>query len=295
MQIERISNINIEEFKKSYLSANKPVIITDGMVSWKSTALWSPTYFCENFGDELVQIYDNLFNLIDISPLNNYIEQYFGKEDFCEVKNIPYVRWYTRLKDEDFVWADVFFEKIKPDWGQPYFLPDSNYFLPYCPSPNIVSPVHHAFPAKGIFISAKGAKTKLHQDPWCSDAILCQVYGRKDVTMYSPDQAEYLSKENKCIDIDHPDLKAFPNFSKATPTFSGTLMPGEILFIPHRWFHHVSTISDSISITWNFVHASTGHAFFKHLIMNDIPQEEMVVIKFFLENPIMADCNSKNL
>lgn len=282
MLLERKSNISIKEFEDSYLSANKPVIITDAMNNWEIFKKWSSDYFCEHFGDQETQLYDDLFNCIGIVQLREYIRRYFGNNNKDTHETIPYIRWYTRLKDRDFVWADSFFDKIKDDWQLPYFLPNSNYLLPFCPPSKNVSPVCDNFPAKGIFISAKGAKTSLHFDPWCSDAVLCQVYGKKNIVMYSPDQKKYLYKEDKCINIEEPDLREFPHFLKSSPTFIDVLNPGEIVFFPHGWLHHVYTSSDSISLTWNFVHMSTWKAFFEYLVASNQPSDELEVIKFFL-------------
>lgn len=278
-KIERRKKITQEEFQKSYLQANRPVIITDGMDTWKAKELWTADYFKNNYGNETVQLYDDLFNLQDLITLNEYMDNYFGQEN--KTKLVPYVRWYTRLKDYDFIWADAFFEKIKTYWHLPYFLPSNNYLLPYSFAQDL-DPNKDMFPAKGLFISAKGARTRLHFDPWCSDAILCQVYGQKLITLYNPAEKKSLCTEDETVDIEKPDLNKFPNFKQATPSFIDTLNPGEIVFFPSNWLHHVTTVADSISLTWNFVHQSTWPAFFNYLTNNRKP-EDLEVIKYFLD------------
>lgn len=69
MLLERRSNISIKEFEGSYLSANKPVIITDAMNNWEIFKKWSPDYLCDHFEDQETQLYDNLFNCIGIIQL----------------------------------------------------------------------------------------------------------------------------------------------------------------------------------------------------------------------------------
>jgi hypothetical protein len=278
--IDRRNKITIEEFQQLYLLENKPVIITDGMESWDIKTMWTPDYFMNNYSDEEVQLYDDLFNLIDIITLSEYINQYFGQENLNN-KIVPYIRWYTRLKNYDFTWANHFFDKVKSHWRLPYFLPSKNYLLPYNFNIEELDPNKDMFPAKGLFISAKGARTKLHYDPWCSDAILCQIYGRKKVTMYKPSQRKFLCHGSEFVDIEKPDYDKFPNFNQAEPTFIDILNAEEIIFFPHNWLHHVNTIEDSISLTWNFVHISTWPAFFSYLISNPEIQD-LEVIKFFL-------------
>ena len=282
-KIDRRSKITTEEFQQLYLLKNKPVIITDGMENWDIKTTWTPDYFVKHFGNEEVQLYDDLFNLIDIITLNKYINQYFGQEKLPN-EIVPYVRWYTRLKDYEFIWADDFFNKIKNYWKLPYFLPNKNYLLPYNFYTQELDPSKDIFPAKGLFISAKGARTRLHYDPWCSDAILCQIHGKKEVTMYEPRQKKFLYYGDEFVDIEKPNYDKFPNFKEAEPAFKDILNAGEILFFPNNWLHHVSTISDSISLTWNFVHITTWPAFFNYLIKNP-PVKDLEIMKFFLSRP----------
>ena len=77
-------------------------------------------------------------------------------------------------------------------------------------------PVEELFPAKAIFISGRGARTRLHRDPWASDAVLCQLYGSKQIVMFSPEQAQLLSDGESVVDIEDPDPKLFPQFKTKT-------------------------------------------------------------------------------
>jgi hypothetical protein len=284
-KIERRKNLTTEEFQEAYIRNNRPVIITDGMQNWNAKLSWNREYLLNNYGEEEVQLYDDLFNLIDVVLLKDYLYKYFNKENrnTTNEKMIPYVRWYTRLKDSSFVWSDHFFNSVKSYWQMPYFLPDKNYLLPYGGIKDRLDPTVDMFPAKGIFISGKGAKTRLHYDPWCSDAILCQIHGIKKITLYHPSKKQFLSKGSEIIDIDNIDYQNSTNFNKVKPDFVDLLFPGEIVFFPNNWLHHVLTLDDSISITWNFVHISTWKSFFNYLTNNPTHQE-LEVIRFFLKS-----------
>jgi hypothetical protein len=282
MKITRKRNLDKKEFQEEYLAANKPVIVVDGMDNWPAKELWSPAYFDGKFGNEKVQVYDDLFNLINVTTLNSYLIKYFNRTDSIYGEIVPYVRWYTKLKECNFVWADEVFNKLQNDWSMPYFLPTTNYMMPYCMYPKQISTSNALFPAKGLFISAKGARTRLHYDPWASDAVLCQLYGKKKITLYSPSQKEYLYNNEKCIDIDSPNLEDFPKFSLSKPDYEDILGEGEIVFFPRGWLHHVVSIEDSISLTWNFVHYSTCVSFINYLI-NNPPSNELEVIKWFFK------------
>ena len=280
--LQRVRNISEEDFKLKYLKKNIPLIIEGELESWDAKKTWNLNYLAAHFGEQQVQIYGNLFDLHKIISLKEYVETYCNKALANATEFVPYIRWYTRLKDYDFEWSDPFFKKIEKLWSLPSFMPKTDYLLPFVSSPQVIDPVHDNFPAKAIFISGSGAKTSLHEDPWGSDAILCQIYGTKRVELYSPTQKQYLVNNTHVVDTDRPNLKEFPNYPQASLTYIDILKPGEIIFIPHGWFHKVDTISDSISITWNFVHISTWPYFFEYLIDNISNIQELEIIKFFI-------------
>lgn len=278
-KIERRNNLSQEVFQREYLAANRPVIVTDAIIRWGSAQVWTQEYFMDNFGDFSVQVYDDLFNLVDVTTLQGYFEDYWLVSPKRGMP-VPYVRWYSKFKDVDFVWADDVFEKLAPYWSAPYFLPDSDYLLPVQSCSVTMTPVKDPFPAKGLFISAAGARTKLHRDPWGSDSILCQVVGQKRVVMYSPASEKALTCENEVIDIEHPDTGKFEGFANVQPDIEDVLMPGEVMLVPAGWYHHVNALTNGIAVTWNCVHASTWPHFFKYLV-GEKPAKDLEVLRYF--------------
>lgn len=263
-RLERVTGLSVERFVSDYVEKNRPVVITGAMKDWKALDTWAPETLAHRFGKELVQVYGDLFQLAAIMSLSQYFDRYFGKSN--SVTSAPYVRWYCHLVDDERVpWADEVFAEFHDDWSRPAFFPSNSFALPYCGPSNTIDPSKDWFPARGLFISARGARTRLHVDPWCSDALLCQIYGQKDFLMYAPSQAPYLTNGTKTIDIAAPDPQLFPTFGSATPAARDSLKPGEIAFVPAGWFHHFDSVTDSISLTWNFVHYSRMRQFFSYL------------------------------
>jgi len=266
-RIERVTHLSVETFVSDFLQQNRPVIVTGAMQNWKALEQWTPDQLIERFGNERVQVYGDLFRLINITTLSEYLQRYFGQsDDSAKTGSSPYVRWYSHLVGDDRVpWADEIFNRIAEDWSRPEFFPASSFVLPFCPPTATIDPSRNWFPARGLFISARGARTRLHADPWCSDALLCQIYGRKDFVMYDPSQGNYLARQGRFVDIASPDVQAFPDFGKARPFARDTLHPGEIVLVPAGWYHHFDSVSDSISLTWNFVHACRLREFLSYL------------------------------
>jgi len=285
-----VSHLDANAFVSEYLAKNQPVIITDAMSRWKALSSWNPTNLARELGNERVQIYGDLFKLIAIDSLSNYLEKYFN----CDANphkgvagaSVPYVRWYCHLaSDERVPWADGAFSRLSADWSRPSFFPPNSFALPVCGPNETIDPSRDWFPARGLFISARGARTRLHADPLCSDAVLCQIYGKKDFVMYDPSQATHLQCGGRTVDIECPDEQVFPAFRQAHAAVSDTLEPGECLLVPAGWFHHFKSVTDSISLTWNFVHTSRSKQYLAYLGRGPQQSEKQQLAYACFESP----------
>jgi hypothetical protein len=288
-RVVRVNDLGVAEFISEYLEQNRPVIVADAMSAWPALGCWNPTSFAKEFGTERVQIYGDLFKLSGIDSLANYFARYFGREeDTGKARSgaVPYIRWYCHLSsDERVPWADDAFFRLAKDWSRPSFFPPDSFALPICNPTDSVDPSRDWFPARGLFISARGARTRLHADPWCSDAILCQIYGRKDFVMYHPSQTPRLARGSRTVDIEAPNLDDFPNFPQAEETMRDTLEPGECLLVPAGWYHHFNSATDSISLTWNFVHLSRLRQFLLYLAAGPQESEIKQLAYAYFESP----------
>lgn len=283
MKIQRIKNISEDQFIATYLIPKIPVIVTDAMEKW-DMGKFAPDNLKKEFGMHEVQVYNNLFDLQTVDTLEAYLNKNFEKKENTD-SIIEYARWFTKFKDIDFFWSDEVFESLKNYWEHPYFLPKRGMVLPFNAAGSELKVNESSFPYKGLFLSGKGGKTRLHKDPLNTNALLCQLYGSKQILMYGPDQEEYLARTGEFVDPLNPDLNKFPDYDKAKLMYKDTLSPGEIIFFPAGWFHDVTSMSDSVSITWNFVHSVELEGFCNYLDEHTTP-EEMEVVRFFTKEYI---------
>ena len=82
------------------------------------------------------------------------------------------------------------------------------------------------------------------------DNFLVQVVGKKRVVLYPPSDSAHLyliGDKSRVMDIDSPDLSSFPNFSRVT-RHEAHLEPGEVLYIPALWFHHVTALEFGVAV-----------------------------------------------
>jgi hypothetical protein len=252
------------------------VIVADAVARWPASNIWTAQGLSTYFGDCPVQVYDSLFELQTICLLDEYLRRYWSARPGAG-SPVPYVRWYTKFRPIDFVWADEAFAALSAFWRTPYFLPSTDYILPACAPPKTIDPVRDAFPAKGLFISAAGACTRLHQDPWGSSAVLCQLHGSKRVALFSAGRRSELTAGGQLI-----DLTSIPETSSQHPTadFDDTLAAGEVLFIPAGWLHHVVSLTSSVSLTWNFVHGAAAAPFREFLSQKHSAADDEVLRYF---------------
>lgn len=288
MRIERVSGLAPADFVEQYVRPNRPVIVTGAMDGWPARERWTPDYLADQVGDIEVQVYDDLFGLKDVMPLSDYLDTRFGLPQ--DAASTEYVRGYSRLKAVDFFWADEAFERLRDDWATPGFLPQEGFLVPQGPAPA----ERALFPYRGLFISSRGCRTRLHRDPWTTSAVLCQFHGRKQLLMYAPDQAPHLVNGDGFADVEAPDLQRFPSFHEARLAHRDVLEPGEVLFIPGGWLHHVTTLSDSISVTWNFLHESGREGLCRFL--DEHPDDpEIDVMRFFLGSRVPAQAGAAEM
>jgi hypothetical protein len=227
-------------------------------------------------------VYGTLFDLEDIQTLEDYLDSWFGLEGEME-EDVPYVRWYNKLRDVEFAWGDEAFSRVAPLWSMPACLPTDNFVVPVSRAGAGTDPVCDAFPYRGLLVAARGARTRMHRDPFCSDAVVCQFYGKKEVALYHPSRVEELTKESDgtsfggFIDVREEAIDRF----SVEPDFHGTVEPGEMVYIPHGWLHDVIAVEDSVSITWNFVHTKGAAKFAEYLNADFKVDPEFEVLQYF--------------
>ena len=67
--------------------------------------------------------------------------------------------------------------------------------------------------------------------------------------MFSPEDSNCLYHGQ--VDPEQPDFQTFPLLEQAT-AYECEIGPGDMLFIPSNWWHHVRTIEKSITVSHNF-------------------------------------------
>jgi ribosomal protein L16 Arg81 hydroxylase len=119
----------------------------------------------------------------------------------------------------------------------------------------------------GVMVGPKNSQLGLHYDFLESHAYLAQVVGRKRCVLFSP--ADSAALYDGKVNVDAPDFEKFPLLQNAT-AYECTLEPGELLFIPYRWWHHAVCLEKSITVNYNFFNRVNMSGYMTHLLQ-DLP------------------------
>jgi hypothetical protein len=93
------------------------------------------------------------------------------------------------------------------------------------------------------------------------DNVACVCAGRRRFTLFPPDQLANLyigpidftpaGQSISLVDLDEPDFDRYPRFAEALQhAQSAVLEPGDAIFIPSMWWHHVQGL-DNLNILIN--------------------------------------------
>lgn len=244
-QVPRIHRPSREEFLDAYYALNRPVVIQGAFDDWAARTEWTGENLKRRFGDRRVEVQGNR----DKSPNYEIDQVKFRQEmsfgEFVDITetagqtNNYYITANNSGKNK---------EALKEVWGDIKLLP----YLKEDPANN------------GFFwFGPAGTVTPLHHD--LTNNFMAQVRGRKLVKLIAPYDYAYLYNNRHCyspVDPENPDYEKYPLFKEAT-VIDCTIGPGDLLFLPIGWWHHVRGLDISITMTFtNFVYDNDFFSFY---------------------------------
>ncbi|NXK35593.1 KDM8 protein, partial [Piprites chloris] len=222
---------SLEHFRDNYLIPERPVVLEGVMDHWPCMKKWSVDYFCQVAGCRTVPVelgarYTDEEWSQQLMTVSDFISQYIMDEN-----SVGYLAQHQ------------LFDQI-PELKEDISIPD------YC----FLGEGEEDDITINAWFGPGGTISPLHQDP--QQNFLAQVLGRKYIRLYSPQDSENLYPHESQIlhntsqvDVEDPDLVKFPNFTKAAFQ-SCILMPGQILFIPVKYWHYVRSLELSFSVSF---------------------------------------------
>jgi len=244
-RIDRRSGLSLEEFERDYLYPNKPVILMDAIEDWAAVGKWSPEWLKSRYhslpvvADEQTYRFGDLISRI-LTPVAGESAPYLRNQ---AIHNVFPELMVDLQPSPRFFW---------PNWLHGSYVPEQ------------LGDYMRVLTTLELFVGGRGSKfPNLHIDSAHTHAFLNQVYGAKELVLYSPTQTELVYPNHKGIslvgDVDNPDLEQFPLFAEAVP-IRVTIRAGDTAFIPAGWWHTARMPGPSITVSVNTANESNWSA-----------------------------------
>jgi hypothetical protein len=229
--IETMETLDAERFQRCFRAANRPVLLPRFADDWPARAKWSMAWFAEHFGHVNVQAmfgreddedYDrNHASLTKETPLGEVIRRIEGEPQSND--------FYVVARDG--IMRGEAFASLHED-----ITPPPGFFNRPLP------------PATALWLGPGGTVTPLHHDQ--SDILFTQLVGHKRVRLIAPAER---SVAVAARGLYGPALASFETDEhlKDVRIHDFVLGPGDSLFIPFGWWHHITALEPAISIAIN--------------------------------------------
>ncbi|MGB0805060.1 MAG: cupin-like domain-containing protein [Salibacteraceae bacterium] len=232
--VENASELTVEDFKKKYLIPQKPVLIKGLAKQQPAGEKWTIDWFKQEMGDLNVGVFDDNIEAHTYSTTVN--------PDF----KIPFREFLDLITKDEPTSIRMFrydlykhFPMLKKDFSCPKYI-------------NRGLMKTFGF----MFLGGKDTGVRLHYDVDNSNVLLTQIYGRKRVVLFAPDQSKYLYQvpynTHSLADLDDPDFKKWPGLEKAKG-YEVIQEAGDGIFMPSGYWHYNTYLNGGISVSYRML------------------------------------------
>ncbi|XP_037670306.1 bifunctional peptidase and arginyl-hydroxylase JMJD5 isoform X4 [Choloepus didactylus] len=275
--VPRLHCPSLEYFRKHFLVPQRPVILEGITDHWPCMKKWSLEYIQEIAGCRTVPVeIGSRYTDEEWSQTLMTVNEFISKYIINEPKDVGYLAQHQLFDQIPELKQDISI----PDYcclgnGEEEEITINAWFGPQ----GTVSPLHQD-PQQNFLAQAEWFHKLEHSSSqadqskeavqwrgselgfWnqtgmnTSSVMINSVIGRKYIRLYSPQESEalyphdsHLLHNTSQVDVENPNLEQFPKFAEA-PFLSCILSPGEILFIPVKYWHYVRALDLSFSVSF---------------------------------------------
>jgi hypothetical protein len=244
--VERRKDLGPREFIERYSDLHQPVLIEGVASRWPACSKWTLDYFAERMGERVVPVEiwegeenDSASFLKRSRRAEMPMREYVGVCRAASGKR-HYLAQYPLFVHEPALRDDVV--SLEEYYDFPRIFPGG---------------MRRALQSHPLFWAGPGGTvTTLHFDMYQN--LFVQIAGRKRFTLVSPEQADALYYPDRRfglfanfspVDVEEPDLAKHPRVREVN-ALECEVGPGEMLFIPIGWWHHVRSHEPSLSMNF---------------------------------------------
>eukprot|EP01119_Soliformovum_irregulare_P001315 TRINITY_DN1103_c0_g2_i2.p1 TRINITY_DN1103_c0_g2~~TRINITY_DN1103_c0_g2_i2.p1 ORF type:complete len:466 (+),score=121.45 TRINITY_DN1103_c0_g2_i2:12-1409(+) len=252
-EVERIEWAPHLTFNKEMTSMREPTILTNTVVSqWPAIKKWpEPGYLSEKQSMQMLKDVQvgphHTFGFIDnntalaktqhpgITLIPNYRMVNMSMHDFWQLSRDPkdqYYYWYGKVPQE-------LKEDVSPNegiWRTKIDQQEFGLFM-WLTSRDVRPPIHYDMD-HNFYVHVSGTKRFVLFPPW----------EWKNLHTFPRIHPKWHKAQS---DFEFPDLEVTPRYSQAK-AYEAVLNPGDILYIPPYWWHHVQSVTPCISMaSWS--------------------------------------------
>lgn len=214
-------DITPQEFQKKYVKKNKPVILKGLVDKWPALQKWDFDFFANQHGD--VAINANLYDAKNIKKTN--IKTLIHEIKQATSGHPVYLQeWWFQNVCHDLL-SDIIVPKN--------FKNDQNLKL-------------LGFYNSTLWIGAKGAYTPVHQDTVFANIWTTQIRGKKEWFLFDKNATLKSGADG------NPDYEEFL-FNPKNHGMKCYLEQGDVLYVPHKWWHRAETLENAISLNTFYI------------------------------------------
>mmetsp|Transcript_651 Transcript_651/g.1172 ORF Transcript_651/g.1172 Transcript_651/m.1172 type:complete len:516 (+) Transcript_651:60-1607(+) len=233
--IRNANELSLDQFKSEFATPNIPVIIKGACAHWPALKIWKREY---------------LSNVCDKVKLNAGGYHFTMKEYFE----------YSDTVDDDqplYLFDQRCFDTIpqlQHDVSVPKYF-QNDYF-------SVLDQDAHRPDFRWLIIGGSKSGSSFHKDPNSTSAWNAVINGRKKWILFPPHIASPpgISASRNGCNVQSPlslmewFLNYYESASKEDECCEGVVDAGDVLFVPHGWWHAVLNLEkDTIAVTQNYV------------------------------------------
>ena len=242
--VDKVTSITSEDFKKNYYDPKIPIVITDLAKDWPATKKWTWDYFKEIVGDKKVGLYNNVKS--DAYTPINTADDYKTFGEYVDM-----------IKKGPAAWRIFLFNIFE---HAPQLIKDFTY------PDQLMKGFVKKYPM--LFTGGQGSITHMHFDIDLSHILHTQFGGRKRILLFPFEEQHKLYRKpfevlsladfsNYSKNEGNPDYEKFPALKNAKG-YDLILNPGETLFMPAGYWHHMEYIDSGFAMSLRAMQSDIG-------------------------------------